>query len=118
MGLIKQTITLPIEAERPVKLQDWEEISFLVKKDHKVSKTDITDGIERYETDQDGTDLIDKIWAEIELRKLILADSYPFELNNAGVLTVKDSSNINWAYVFCLLISYVGIQEGHNLGWW
>lgn len=118
MELLKQTIPLPGDATRPVKLADWVEMSVLTQKDQTVSRADIMTSLESYQTKEEVEDIIDKIWAEIELRQLYLEEQYPFELKNREILIWRNGSSMNWSYIFCLFISYVGIDEGHKLKWW
>jgi len=117
MKLSTSTLPLPSESTRHVKLADWVELSALLQKDKAVSKSDVASNFEGFQEDEATREIVDSIWAELQLRSDFLKEKYPFSANQE-TLTAKNPEVFNWAYIFCLLISYVGVADGTKLRWW
>jgi len=107
---------LPTEWRDAIKLADWLELTCLEAGDKNASAGDLVRTLQiRIENDQ-AVELSLETFSEIEQRVIAAGDSYPFALNGASLLEVKDDGN--WqqhiAYIFCLYLSYYGWQQETN----
>lgn len=96
------------------KLTDWLELSSWLQNDKKISRSEIV-AVFNFQSDNDTAEsMVNDIWSEIKNRVFSLKEKYPFELSkNEEIFSFKKDSN-NPAYVFCLLISYIGLDNGAN----
>ena len=108
-------IPLPDDDENPCKLADWLEINSLINPFRPVSYEKLRSDLTSLKTPEKLQDIVSQTSTELDNRSRHLKDAYPFSIN-ATLLRVKDSKlqTFNWAYVFCLIISFIGLEIGQN----
>jgi hypothetical protein len=106
-------IELPKD-RRSVSLADWMEVNaFLDEADHSSSLEDIVS--ELSVSNEISEPLKTDISTELLTRVKKLGVSYPFKFNGQ-LLEIKTPDNYEgqWAYILCLLISYIGVHNGEK----
>lgn len=114
------TIPLPIDSGDKVKLADWMEINALIDaKDHSSSTEDLVSELKIINSEDKTEELKNDTSGELLQRMKKLGDIYPFTYNGI-LLKVKRQKNFNrrWAYIFCLLLSYIGVKGGIKIRAW
>ncbi len=106
-------IDLPkIRQNNKLQLSDWMEISALLDNSDNSSSLEELISLLKVSTD-DSDEIRADVSAELISRTKKLSTAYPFSFNGIilKVKNPKDFSN-QWAYIFCLLISYFGVNKG------
>lgn len=107
--------SLPAEAKNPLRLADWLEIVALTAPDRNSSRGDLERAIRRAGLfDGQGEDAINSIcllvFSELERRSLASPKAYPFTIK-ASLLQLKKDWRRFPGYVFCLCLSYFGLEK-------
>jgi hypothetical protein len=114
--------TEPPIKKSPSSLADWLEINSLADPDGSVSRQDLISllGLES-EDDQVGQveseDVISQIFSEIERRVEAVDGNYPFSFSGDRLIRKRGSGRY-LPYIFCLLISYFGVDKRDFLKEW
>lgn len=100
-----------------LRLADWMEVETLVAPQRSASRTEVLSllriGAVGDQTDEDR--IILDAFGELERRSIAADSSYPF-IVDGSLLTLRSDNWRNYAaYVFCLLVSYKGVQEASGL---
>ena len=110
-------IDLPKERQNKIKLADWLEINALLDEDHSASVEDLTSKLKLEYADQESKieNLRTDVSSELISRARKIGDAYPFVFNGK-LLKIKNIRTYRnqWAYLFCLLISYIGLEKGSS----
>lgn len=109
-------IPLPCNAI-PVKLADCLEINSVIEKDRSSAFTELRSSLRAFSSDDEIDNALCGVTQEIRLRVKHLGNAYPFEANKE-ILKLRSDGEINWTYLFCLLLSYVGPEKGKDLKIW
>lgn len=114
-------VDLPRERQDPIKLADWMEVNALVDEDASCSLDDLTSRlkIEVDSSNRDGGKLESfraEVSREILARYRELGNAYPFKLSE-NLLSVTDTKRLSnyQAYLFCLIVSFVGLERGARI---
>lgn len=114
------TIPLPIDSGDKIKLADWMEINALVDtKDHSTSIEDLVSELKIINSEDQTEELKNDTSSELLQRIKKLKNIYPFTYNGI-LLKVKRQKSFNrrWTYIFCLLLSYIGVKGGVKIRVW
>jgi len=109
-------IDLPSARLSKIELSDWMEISALLDEtDNSSSIEEMISLLKISTTDNRDDEIRADISSELISRTKKLQDAYPFSFNGI-VLSVKNPNDFTnqWAYIFCLLISYFGVNKGQT----
>lgn len=108
-------IDLPKQRLNKIKLADWLEINALLDQDHSSSIEDLSSTLKLEYANQENRieNLRADVSSELISRGRKLGNAYPF-LFNGKLLQIKNirSYKNQWTYLFCLLISYIGLEKG------
>lgn len=108
-------IDLPKERLNKIKLADWLEINALLDKDNSSSIEDLSSRLKVEYADRETTieNLKTDVSSELLSRSRKLNKAYPFRFNGKLVEAKSKKPNRNqWAYLFCLFVSYIGLEKG------
>lgn len=99
----------------PIKLADWLEISSVLSPDSDASRGDLESAlrIAAFDGIIDNDDIERKVldvFNELEQRESAAVHAYPFSVDN-GVVQLKSEWKNYPAYIFCLFLSYFGLNE-------
>ena len=107
---------LPPEWRDAIKLADWLELTCLESGDKNASAGDLVRTLQIRVENDNAVELSLEAISEVEQRIIASGNSYPFALNGASLLQVKDDGDWHQyiAYIFCLCLSYYGWQQETN----
>jgi hypothetical protein len=109
-------IQLPCDIT-PVKLADCLELSSVIEKDGSSAFTELKSSLTPFSSNDQIDNILTEVTQEISLRVRRLGEAYPFEINKE-IVKLKSNDKINWAYLFCLMLSYIGPENGNKLKIW
>ncbi|MCX6738083.1 MAG: hypothetical protein NTY11_01525 [Candidatus Parcubacteria bacterium] len=108
-------IDLPKDRLNKIKLADWLEINALLDADHSSSTEDLTSLLKIEYSDKDDKieSLCTDVSSELLSRMRKIDDAYPFSFNGK-LLKIKNTRSFKnqFTYLFCLFISYIGLDKG------
>lgn len=107
------TIALPRNRKDRIKLADWMEVNSLIENDGSTSVIDMESELKI--SNDYSEDLKADVCNELISRSKKLPSVYPF-IFNGTILKLKNRNNFKyqWSYIFCLLLSYIGVEVGQK----
>ena len=110
--------SIPPPASDPITLADWLELRAFLADDKNVSAADLRRELVRMgipeDEESDVETLVDDTFSELEDRSEACRESYPFSLS-PSVLQAQENGD-HWAYIFCLLLSWLGVGNDRAKG--
>ena len=108
-------IDLPTNRQDKVKLADWMEINALLDKDKSSSLEDIVSILKEESVLEETLEALrTDVASELVARMKKIGEAYPFIFSGMTLDIKKGGYKNKWAYLFCLLISYVGVDFGER----
>jgi len=115
----KRISMLPLPKKNPTdafQLADWLEIYALISGDHNSSRGDLESALRTASLfEPEGDEAIQRkileVFHELEARASAAKEAYPFNLLDVGVLKLRAEWEEYPAYVFCLCLSYFGVNQ-------
>jgi hypothetical protein len=107
------SLDLPKDRLNIIKLSDWLEINALLDRDCSSSIEDLTSELKVGYESKPVKDIPTDVSSELRRRVHKVGNAYPFSFNGR-LISVKDAESYKdqWAYLFCLLVSYIGLDRG------
>ncbi|HAU07445.1 MAG: hypothetical protein UW46_C0005G0050 [Candidatus Yanofskybacteria bacterium GW2011_GWF1_44_227] len=108
---LRQLISLPNQADELSELADWVEVSAWIQSDYQVSREEVLSVFSFASDSNDAEEKVSKLWDELKTRAVILQDHYPFALSPGEEIFQFKNNDRYKAYLFCLLLSFVGLTK-------